>query len=121
MKIFSLSKSQRIHSNRDFAGIYELNQRAGDEHLLIFALVNQLNTTRFGLSVSKRHGNAVRRMRLKRLLREAFRLTQHELPMGLDLILIPRIRSGAGLSDYQNSLLRLSQKLAKRLSTKETR
>ena len=121
MKTFPLSKSQRIHSNRDFADIYELNQRAGDQHLLIFAAVNQLNTTRIGLSVSKKHGNAVRRMRLKRLLREAFRLTQHELPMGLDLILIPRIRSGSDLSDYQNSLLRLSQKLAKRLSTKEIR
>jgi ribonuclease P protein component len=121
MKTFPLSKSQRIHSSREFAEIYELNQRAGDRHLLIFAAVNQLNSTRIGLSVSKKHGNAVRRMRLKRLLREAFRLAQHELPKGLDLILIPRIRSEAGLSDYQNSLLRLSQKLAKRLSTVETR
>ncbi|MCH7990734.1 MAG: ribonuclease P protein component [Planctomycetes bacterium] len=121
MKTFSLSKSQRIRSNRDFSGIYELNQRAGDQHLLIFAAVNKLSTTRFGLSVSKRHGNAVRRMRLKRLLREAFRLTQHELPIGLDLILIPRIHCGAGLSDYQNSLLRLSRKLAKRLSIEESR
>ena len=121
MKTFPFSKSQRIHSNRDFAGIYELNQRADDQYLLIFAAVNQRNSTRIGLSVSKKHGNAVRRMKLKRLLREAFRLTQHELPKGLDMILIPRIRSGAGLSDYHNSLLRLSQKLAKRLSTEETR
>ncbi len=121
MKTFPLSKSRRIHSNRDFARIYELNQRAGDQHLLIFAAVNQRNTTRIGLSVSKRHGKAVHRIRLKRLLREAFRLTQHELPIGLDLILIPRIHSGADLKDYQNSIVRLSQKLAKRLSTKETR
>ena len=121
MKTFPLSKSQRIHSSRDFAGIYELNQRAGDRHLLIFAAVNRLDSTRIGLSVSKKHGNAVRRMRLKRLLREAFRLTQHELPAGLDLILIPRNRSGADLGDYQNSVLRLSQKLAKRLLSEETR
>ena len=121
MKTFPLSKSQRIHSSREFAEIYELNQRAGDQHLLIFAAVNQLNSIRIGLSVSKKHGNAVRRVRLKRLLRDAFRLTQHELPKGLDMILIPRIRSGAGLRDYQSSLLRLSQKLAKRLSTEKTR
>ena len=121
MKTFSLSKSRRIRSSSDFADIYELNQRAGDRHLLIFAAVNTLKTTRFGLSVSKKHGNAVRRMRLKRLLREAFRLAQHELPIGLDLILIPRIHSGAGLSDFQNSLVRLSGTLAQRLSIEERR
>lgn len=115
---FRFRKEQRIRSNQDFQKVYSLKQRAGDDHLLIFAAENGLSHTRVGLSVSKKHGNAVRRSRLKRLLREAFRLTQHELPRGLDLILIPRQNSGATLDDYRGSLRKLSQKLARRIDRK---
>ena len=111
-----LSKQQRLRSPLEFARVYELQQRASDEHLLVFAAANDLGVTRFGLSVSRKHGNAVARARLKRLLREAFRLSQHELPQGFDLILIPRQNSGAGLDDYRRSLERNVERLARRLS-----
>ena len=118
MKAYGLRKSHRI-SSRDFARIYELRQRTGDQHLLLFAAPNGLDQTRFGLSVSKKHGNAVRRARLKRLLREAFRLSQHDLPRGLDLILIPRHNSGAELGDYRHSLVRAARRLARRLQAED--
>ena len=100
----TLSYRQRIHSTRDFAAIYEAGRRAGDGHLLIFTDRNPLGWSRYGLSVSRKHGNAVRRNRLRRLLRESFRLCQHELPAGYDFILIPRHNSGATLADYCRSI-----------------
>ena len=45
--------------------------------------------TRLGLAVSRRAGNAVVRNRIKRVLREAFRLDREDLPPGLDVIVIP--------------------------------
>jgi ribonuclease P protein component len=113
---YKLSKAQRIRSSRRFAEIYDAKQRAGDEHLLIFGQRNNVGTTRFGLSVSKKHGNAVQRARLKRLLREAFRLSQHDLPAGLDLVLIPRQDSGGTLQDYRDSLERAARKLDRRFA-----
>ncbi|QDU40428.1 Ribonuclease P protein component [Maioricimonas rarisocia] len=115
MTQFLFPKFRHLRKAGEFQHVYGLRQRAGDSHLLIFAAANSHPYTRIGLSVSKKHGNAVTRQRIKRLMREAFRLSQHEIPGGLDLILIPRQDSGAGLEDYQTSLLRLSRKLARRL------
>jgi len=71
--------------------------------------------TRVGFSISKKNGNSPQRHRIRRLLREAFRLTQYDIPEGLDLILIPRPGSNSTLEDYRRSLVRLTHKLHRRL------
>jgi ribonuclease P protein component len=108
-------KSRRLKRGADFERVYARRLRAGDGVLLVFADDNPDGSTRIGLSVSRKHGNAVRRQRMKRLLREAYRLDQHKIPEGLDLILIPRADSGAGLAEYRQSLLRLTRRLHNRL------
>ncbi|MBA3312874.1 MAG: ribonuclease P protein component, partial [Planctomycetaceae bacterium] len=112
---YRLTKRQKLRSPSEFRVVYDGKVKAGDEHLLVFALRNDLGVTRLGLSVSKKHGGAVARNRVKRLLREAFRLEQHELPIGLDLVLIPRSDSGAMLADYRRSLSSCVRRAAKRL------
>ena len=118
-KTYLRPRETRLRSSQDFERIYSQRVRWGDDHLLIFAGRNELENTRIGLSVSKKHGNAVQRNRLKRLIREAFRLSQHDLPVGLDLILIPRQNSGGTLQEYRWSLTRGADKLARRLQPKE--
>jgi len=118
VKLLALTSDRRIKNSRDFARIYERRLRAADGHLLIFAAQNSLGHARFGVSVSKKLGGAVRRTALKRLLREAFRLSQHELPSDLDLILIPQRSTAetASLADYRQSLVRLTNRLARQVS-----
>ena len=108
-------KTMHLRRTEDFARIYDVGQRAGDDHLLIFALVNDLGTNRLGLSVSRKHGSAVYRNLKRRRIREAFRCLQHDLPQSLDLIAVPRQRDDSSLQDYRNSLRKLIRKLAKRL------
>lgn len=108
-------KSRHLRSSLDFARVYDLKQRAGDDHLLVFAGPNPAGPqTRVGFSISKKNGNSPERHRIRRLLREAFRLSQDEIPAGLDLILIPRPGSNSTLDDYRGSLVRLSRKLHRR-------
>ncbi|MFV0442282.1 MAG: ribonuclease P protein component [Planctomycetaceae bacterium] len=108
-------KAQHLRRPAEFQRVYDGKVRAGDDRLLVFALRNELGLTRIGLSVSRKHGGSVQRQRLKRLLREAFRLSQHDLPSGLDLILIPRPQEDANVVVLQHSLMRLAKKLVKRL------
>lgn len=113
---FQFSARQRVKSSDDFRRCYNTGQRAGDGHLLVFAVANQLPGSRLGVSVSKKHGNAVARNRKKRLLRDSFRLLQHQLPSGLDLVLVPRQRTDSTRADFQKSLKRLVAKLERRLT-----
>lgn len=104
----------RLKLPEEFRRLFDHGFREGDRHLLIFAAENNSGQTRVGLSVSRKHGNAVLRNRRKRLLREAFRLIHRKLPVGFDLVLIPRLQTLSTLGDYQQSLVRLSERLAKK-------
>jgi ribonuclease P protein component len=114
---FAFTKSQHLRSKADFERVYDLKCKAADGVLLIFVARNETHVTRIGLSVSKKHGGAIVRNRLKRLLREAFRLTQHQIPTGLDLIAIPLAKEKASLAAYQESLVKVTRRLMRRLDS----
>ena len=57
----------------------------------------------------------MRRNVKRRRLREAFRLLQHDIPKGMDLILIPRQRDDSTLADFQASLKSIANRLARKL------
>jgi ribonuclease P protein component len=111
-----LTKQMHLRRPQDFERVYNAGVRGGDGHLLVFAMRNELASSRIGLSVSKKHGGAVQRNLKRRRLRETFRLLQHELPAGLDLILIPRQREDSTLQDFQSSLPSLINRLLRQLS-----
>lgn len=107
-------RHQRLRATSEFRVCFD-GLRAGDDHLLLFVQENGTQQSRLGVSVSRKNGNAVARNRKKRLLREAFRLLQRDLPIGLDFVMVPRHRRDSGLTDFLASLQRLSAKLNKRL------
>ncbi len=77
---FTFRARHRLTHARQFAAVYARRCRAARGPLVVFAARNQLPHPRLGLSVGRRVGPAVRRNRMKRLIRESFRLIQHELP-----------------------------------------
>jgi ribonuclease P protein component len=106
----------RIRTSPEYERIYSARQRFSDPRMLIYATANGQSTTRLGLSVSKKHGNSVVRHLIKRRLREAFRLSQHELPAGLDLVVIPQAGLlSASLEELRWSLERLCRKAGQKL------
>lgn len=85
--------------------MYKEGARRTAGPLLIHTLRNQHTYSRLGLSVPKRVGNAVQRNRIKRRCREAFRLSQHILPTGIDILLTIRPHELCTTKEYTALLL----------------
>ena len=115
MRRLSFRKCQHLRKGADFDRVYALRCVTRSRRLTVFAAPNPGGGLRVGLSVSRKHGNAVLRNRIKRLLREAFRLSRHELPEGLDLVLVPVEARDATLAEFREALVGAAQKLARRI------
>jgi ribonuclease P protein component len=96
--------------------VYDRRQSASDPWLIVYGCENGLPNLRLGLSVSRKVGSATHRNRLRRLYREAFRLTRHEMPIGLDLVLIPRQPAVPALEELKQGLPRLVSRVARQLA-----
>lgn len=113
---FAFRRAEHLRRPADFRRVYDRRRSASDGWLIVYACENGLAHSRLGLSVSRKVGNAVHRNRLRRLYREAFRLSRQELPVGLDLVLIPRKPDEPTLEALKRSLPRLVRQAARKLA-----
>jgi ribonuclease P protein component len=108
--------AEHLRHAADFRRVYERRRSVSDSWLIVYGCENQLPYLRIGFSVSRKVGSAVRRNRLRRLYREAFRLGRSEMPTGIDLVLIPRRSNEPTLEQLRQSLVRLVNQVARKLA-----
>lgn len=105
METQSFGKDERIRSKKDYLRIYKQGRRGYSEHFTWIIHRSPVGLRRLGITAGKKVGNAVMRNRIKRLLREFFRLNKSSLPEGRDIVIMVRPRMAfMGYSDVRREL-----------------
>lgn len=111
----TLRPHERLKHPDDFRRAFERRRSASNPLLVVHGVENSGGPARLGISVAKkRFRKANARNRLKRLIREAFRLSKDALPTGVDLVVIPR-NPRLTLEEAKVSLVSLARDVARRL------
>lgn len=85
---FRLTKRDRIRQSSDYRRIMKKGVRYNTPHFHIRMLRNPLGIARLGITAGRKAGNACARNRIKRRLREYFRLNRDKMPSGTDMVFI---------------------------------
>ena len=106
-----------VKKNSDFRRLYAKGKSVVTPYLVVYCRRNGRDRNRSGFTVSAKLGNAVTRNRIRRQLREIYRLNSREMKTGWDIVLVARSRCIHG--DYgkmENAFLSACRKLGLMLS-----
>ena len=102
--------STSLKLNHVFRRLYRTNGFAGP-YLVLYARKNRTGINRVGITVSKKLGKAHIRNRIRRRLREVYRLNEDLFTSGWDIVVVARTRSvNADFGDLTHAYLSLAQK-----------
>ena len=102
--------SSSLKLNHIFRRLYATSGH-GNSYLVLYARKNRSATNRVGLTVSKKLGCAVVRNRVRRRLREVYRLNEDKFAPGWDIVVVARSRCvGADFNKLTQSYLSLAEK-----------
>ncbi|WP_314117620.1 ribonuclease P protein component [Peptostreptococcus stomatis] len=83
-----------IKKDSDFRKVYQRGKSLADRNLVIYTMKNKFDKSRIGISISKKVGKAHERNRIRRCIKEAYRLNIDDKVLGgYDLVFIARINA----------------------------
>jgi ribonuclease P protein component len=101
--------TEGLKKNIDFGKVYRKGKSRANRQLVLYILSNGTDKNRLGISVSKKVGNSVVRHRVKRLIKEAYRLNESAFARGYDLVFIARTdAAGKTYEEIEKSVLHIS-------------
>jgi ribonuclease P protein component len=110
---WTLPQTRRLQHDLEYQAVYGARMKKQRGPLVAFVGASERPYWRVGLAVGKRVGGAVERNRIKRALREAFRLVRHQLPCGAsgcgcDVVLSAYPHDALSAAEYQSLVLELA-------------
>ena len=93
-----MKNPQSLRKSEEFTKVYKSGKSYANKLLVLYVLPNQKEKNRYGISISKKVGNSVKRHHLARLIRENLRLSEDMWKGGFDMVVVARI--GAKEADY---------------------
>ncbi len=117
-RLASFPKTATLGGRGTFTRIMNQRVRENADVFSIHAAPNGTSQSRLGLSIGRKVGNAVVRNGIKRMIREAFRLSRNDWPAAYDLVVIIRPHDKLKLSEYVSRLHGTVSKLHRRWTAK---
>lgn len=123
MASHGFSKAQRVRRKAEFQQVFDFGLRVPSRYFTLLVAQRSGNTARLGIVASRKLGDAVRRNRAKRLIREVFRLnTPLQAGEGIDLVVIPRRELlAAPLSELEKDFRGAWRRAVAKLATSDAR
>ncbi len=102
MVTYEFTRESRILTPSQFQTVFSKPLRFGSSHITVLITPNTDNSNRLGLAIAKKRVKlAVQRNRIKRQIRESFRLNQHDLP-NIDMVIMVK----SGTDQLENKQIR---------------
>ncbi len=104
-----------MKENHLFRRLYARGKSAAESCVAVYVRRNGRDHNRLGLTVGVKVGKAVRRNKVRRRIREAYRIHEHQLSTGWDIVVVARVKAAfAPYAQVERELLRLLDKLGVR-------
>lgn len=117
---YTFTRSQRLKEQLVFVRTTRKGDRETRGPLIFHAMRSSLPHGRLGIRIGRRCGTAPRRNRVKRMLRESYRLMQHDWPTPIDLVITVKPHEPLPLAEYQRMMSHVMVKLCKKLASAST-
>lgn len=102
--------TESLRKNEQFQFVYKNSRSYANKYMIMYVKKNGLEINRLGISVSKKVGNSVVRHRVKRLIKESYRLHENIFNNGLDIVIVARPGAAAvGYQEAEGALLHLGK------------
>jgi len=104
--------STSLKKNYEFKRLYNRGKSVASKYVVVYCFKNGRNENRLGITVTTKLGGAVQRNRIRRRLKEIYRINESALRRGYDIVLVARMRCvDAPWRELEASVLHLLQKL----------
>ena len=101
-----------LKKNHEFRRLYSNGKSAASKYIVIYTRKNYKHTNRLGITVSTKIGGAVQRNRIRRRLKEIYRINEQFLQVGYDIVIVARISARcAEWTNLKSSVVHLLTKL----------
>ena len=106
------NRTQGLKKDSDFRKVYKHGKSFSSRYLVMYILNNKSENSRIGISVSKKVGKAIIRNKVRRRIKEAYRLNIDEnVKIGYDIVFIARVAiKDAEYKDIEKSMKHLVKK-----------
>lgn len=107
-----MKKTDTLKKNFEFVRIYKKGKFFAGRYIVAYVLKNRFGLRRLGITANKKVGKSVRRNRMKRLIRESYRLLEDFIPAGLDIVFVARgTETEIGFAEIHKEMKFLLKKL----------